>query len=479
MNSLATRLFAAFFAIIVIVVLIISGTLIVLLRGHPLLQRPELGRLHTVAGEVIQAGLPPAGLSEAEANALARALADTYDVRVVVTGPRGDVLVDSHAGDLPALRLLGFRTARRDPSDPTSLIGQVRDARRQPWLFVARSAGFQRTLVIAARPARFSVLEFFRDDLLGPLVQAGALALAVAALLAVLIARSVALPLQKMAGVAQGLAQGRYEHSAPVGGPDEVRALGAALNSMAVQVQANQQAQRDFLANVSHELKTPLTSIQGFAQAMLDGAVTTPEGAQRAAHIISTEADRLRRMVDGLLDLVRLHPGQRALQRAPLDVQAVLQAAVDKFSLRAAEQGVRLTTALPDDLPGLVGDADRLAQVFGNLIDNALTHTPAGGSVTVTAAAKESGVEVAVVDTGRGLPPGEQQRIFERFYQVDKARVNSGSVGLGLAISREIVEAHRGTLRVESVVGEGARFVVFLPALPPDTNTLATRRKSM
>lgn len=476
MNSLGARLFGAFFALIVLVILVVSLTLIVLLRTHPLLQRQGLSRLYEVSSAVTRQGLLTERLTADEAAALARELAATYDVRVLVTGARGDVLVDSALGELPALRLRGLRTARRDPAYPDSLVGQVRDARLQPWLFVARPAGGQHALVIAARPERFSVLQFFREDLLGPLLQAGALALLVAAVLAALITRSVTLPLQKMAAVAQGVAEGRYEQRAPVSGPAEVRVLGTAINSMAVQVQANQQAQRDFLANVSHELRTPLTSIQGFAQAILDGAVTTPEGAQRSAQIIYTEADRLRRMVEGLLDLVRLNPRLQPLNRASLDLRALLQAAADKFSLRAQEKGVSLRAELPTTLPALAGDADRLTQVFGNLLDNALTHTPGGGRVTLSASATPGGVEVVVADTGSGIPRADQPRIFERFYQVDRARVRSGGVGLGLAISQEIVAAHHGTLRVESELGKGARFIVTLPTVRGDESTIVRKK---
>src|SRR5262249_14794249 len=191
-----------------------------------------------------------------------------------------------------------------------------------------------------------------------------------------LISRSIAQPLQKMAAVAQSIEQGNYSQAAPESGPDEVRALGRALNAMQQQVQSSQQGQRDFLANVSHELKTPLTSIQGFAQAMLDGAAATPEAVQRSAGIIFSEADRMRRLVEGLLDLARLDAGLRALNRLSIDLRAVLLTVSDKMSLRAGEKGVTLTLDLPPSLPVLYADADRLAQVFTNLLDNAVKHTP-------------------------------------------------------------------------------------------------------
>jgi signal transduction histidine kinase len=476
MNSLATRLFAAFVAVILLVIVIISFALMVLLRHNPLVQRQGLNRLQTVSTAVAEQAGPAAGLSAREAAALAGEIAAAHHVRVLLVTKTGTVLADSAA--VPINFQAAFRAARRDPAYPETLVGEVRDRRLQLWLFVARPAGGQRLLVVASPPERFAVLAFFRENLLWPLLEAGAIALVAAALLSILITRTVAQPLQRMAGVAQGIAHGRFEQAAPVAGPDEVRALGQAINSMAAQVQANQQAQRDFLANVSHELKTPLTSIQGFAQAVLDGAVTTPEGVQRSAQIIYTESDRLRRMVEGLLDLARLNPSLRALNRRPLDLRELLAAQVEKFGLRAREGGVALRADLPLALPAMVGDADRLAQVIGNLLDNALKHTPAGGAVTISAAAVPGGVEVAVADTGSGIAAADLPRIFERFYQVEKSRARApgSGVGLGLAISQEIVEAHGGVLRVQSQVGHGSRFTVTLPVAGPDDTTVARKR---
>ena len=467
MNSLGTRLFAAFLAVILLVVAIVGVALLVLLRGTPLVQRQGLAQLHAVSVAAAPQLRGAGALTAAEAEALMQALAAEYGVRGLLATATGEVVADSAAETLPALNFQRFRAGRRDPAFPDTFVGQVRDRLLGQWLFVARPVGGQRVLVVAGRPERFAVLGFFRDNLLTPLLQSAGLAIVAAALLSVALARSVARPLRQMAVVAQEIAQGRYQQSAPVSGPVEVRSLGQAINQMAAQVQANTQSQQDFLANVSHELRTPLTSIQGFAQAMLDGAVTTPEGVQRSANIIYGEADRLRRMVDGLLDLARLQPGLRPLNRTSIDLRALLTAQVEKFGLRAQQGGVALSAALPPTLPALTGDADRLAQVFGNLMDNALKHTPAGGQVTVSAAAVLGGVEVSVADTGSGIPAADLPRIFERFYQVDKSRVRAagGGAGLGLAISQEIVAAHGGSIRVESQLGKGGtRFVVVLPA---------------
>jgi signal transduction histidine kinase len=239
-------------------------------------------------------------------------------------------------------------------------------------------------------------------------------------------------------------------------------------------VQAAQQAQRDFVANVSHELKTPLTSIQGFAQAMLDGAAASPEALRQSAHVIFDEAGRMRRLVEELLDLARLDAAG-ALRREPIDLALILAAVADRFGPRALEQQVALRTDIAL-LPAMVGDGDRLAQVFTNLVDNALKHTAPGGSVTLTAASAPGGVEAAVRDSGSGIPSEDLTRIFERFYQVDKSRARSGGAGLGLAITKGIVEAHGGQISVHSAVGAGTAFRVFLPAARADDSTVARRR---
>jgi signal transduction histidine kinase len=263
--------------------------------------------------------------------------------------------------------------------------------------------------------------------------------------------------------VAGAIARGEIGARAPVSGPAEAQALARSFNSMADQVEAAQRSQRDFVANVSHELKTPLTSIQGFSQALLDGAAATPEATARAARVIHDEAERMRRMVDELLILARFDAGQVDMAHAPVELGPLLAACVERLSPQAQAAGIALELDAPD-APTITGDGDRLAQVFANLLDNAIAHTPAGGRVTLAAHQVGNTVEVTVTDTGEGIPAEALPRIFERFYRVDQSRQHSRGAGLGLAIAREIVEAHGGTITVESVVGLGSRFTVRLPA---------------
>jgi signal transduction histidine kinase len=254
--------------------------------------------------------------------------------------------------------------------------------------------------------------------------------------------------------------------------------LAKVFNEMTGQLQASQQSQKDFIANVSHELKTPLTAVEGFAQAILDGTADSPEAIQRSAQVIRSEAGRMHRMVMDLLDLARLDAGTADFQRAPVDLGKLLSDITARFIPLSHDADVNLQTHIRT-LPGFIGDGDRLAQVFANLIDNAIKHTPAGGEVTLYAEPAGDKVKIWVSDTGQGIPPEELSRVFERFYQLDKSRRGGKGrgVGLGLAIAREIVHAHGGGLTVESHVGQGSKFIVQLPVARPDDETLNTSRK--
>lgn len=454
--SLRTRLFVGFLAVIALTLGVVGVALLALLANSPLIDRQDLTRLNEVARGLTRQPPPAANLQ-----AYVEELAALYEVRVLVLRPPNQTLADSQP-DLPELRL-NLRLAGNLELLAEGRAGRAHDAAGAPWLYVARAFLPGRLIVVAALPQpRFPLLAFFGDNLLWPLLQAGALAVLAALGLSWWLARSIASPLQQMAGVAQNIARGRYDQTAPTAGPTEVAALGQAMNQMAAQVQATQTAQREFLANVSHELKTPLTAIQGFAHALADDVADTPDQRARALTIIQTEAERMRRLVAELLELTRLESALKTLTKTPLALAPLLADLHEKFTARAQAGQVTLQVSAPPAL-SVPADRDRLTQVLNNLLDNALKHTPPGGTVRLSAAPVGSQVEITVQDTGPGIPPADLPHIFERFYQVDKARTHSGSVGLGLAISREIVHAHGGTLTAENAPAGGACFRVRLP----------------
>jgi len=273
-------------------------------------------------------------------------------------------------------------------------------------------------------------------------------------------------PLLKLAGASELMAQGDYQQQIPLDGPDEMKQVADSFNTMAAQVASTQTAQREFVAKVSHNLKTPLTSIRGWSQALLDGAATTPERRQQAAIVIHAEAERMTRMVDQLLDLARLESGQLQLIREPVDLPSLLSQIRDGFLSLAREKGVQIELNA-NPVPPISGDPDGLTQVITNLVDNALAHTDAGGRIqlSVYPFGSES-VEVIVQDNGSGIPEAELNRVFERFYQVDKSRSTTeirAGAGLGLAIAKEWVAAHGGQIAVHSQVGQGSTFTIRLP----------------
>ena len=225
-----------------------------------------------------------------------------------------------------------------------------------------------------------------------------------------------------------------------------------------------ERVRQDFVANVSHEFRTPLTAIQGFAETLLTGALEDPANRRRFVEIIREHAARLARLTEDLLKLSRIEAGQLKLEFRPVSVTQLIESCIETAQLKAVPRQLSLQTRLPERLPPVRGDSNSLQEVLQNLLDNALQYTPAGGKIEVSAAYTDGRVLVTVADTGIGIPQVEQERIFERFYRVDAARSReAGGTGLGLSIARHIMEAHGGRLWVESAVGEGSRFHFSLP----------------
>ena len=469
-RSLNSRLLLSYVAIILVCLAVVGLGLLVFVRASsPVWTRDAYTELETAARVTVQAFRQAGPLETLPAERLRMALdqateeASEYGVRTLLLDAQRTIRFDSER-EWEGERLK-LNEAVRAPALPGRTQGtfSVPGGRRvDQWIFSGRD--LPRGLTILFVSPRPRLLGWFAENLLRPLLQAGAVALVLSILLALLVSRSVTAPLRRVAGAAEGIARGETSTRAPVSGPKEVRALARTFNTMADQVEAARQSQRDFVANVSHELKTPLTSIQGFSQALLDGTASTPEATARAVRVIHQEAERMRRMVDELLILARFDAGQMMMAHDPVELDPLLRGCVDKLSLQAQGAQVELELNLPDRM-FVAGDTDRLSQVFANLLDNAIAHTPAGGKVSIAARRVDDGhaIETTVTDTGPGIPADELPRIFERFYQVDKVRQRSRGAGLGLAITKEIVESHGGSITAESLVGLGTRFTVYLP----------------
>jgi signal transduction histidine kinase len=469
LSTLRSRLFIGFAVIIAVVLVISAFTLLVFVARNNLGVRIEI---RNTAARLLQRQDSRLGTPENFESLVAR-LEENIGYRIVIANPVGKVVADSQADEEAALPLI-----KRVPIDPLREVFTLRDQEGKYWLYTGRrtESGFSLIVLSQRQPLRELLSSPVSIELIKALGQSGAVSLVLSLILALFISQSVAAPLRQISEAARSLADGQKIQVEPKG-PKEVRVLGEAFNEMSENVHASQQSQRDFVANVSHELKTPLTSVQGFAQAILDGTADTPEDQQQAAQVIYDEAGRMHRLVLDLLDLARLDGGTADLRRERVSMSILLQAVIERLTPQSVQAEVRLIDQVPE-LPDVIGDGDRLSQVFNNLVDNAIKHTPSGGEVILSAKVSNGQVEVIILDTGAGIHEKELSRIFERFYQMDKSRQKGKSqgVGLGLAIARQIIEAHGGQITAESVVGEGSIFRVIIPVAMADDETLSMRK---
>jgi two-component system phosphate regulon sensor histidine kinase PhoR len=225
-----------------------------------------------------------------------------------------------------------------------------------------------------------------------------------------------------------------------------------------------ERARRDFIANISHEFKTPLTAIQGFAETLLGGALEDARNRRRFLEIIREHALRLGRLTDDLLKLAQIEAGQLPREAHPVPVAQVIDPCLEIARIKAKQKRLILDAEYDGNLPPLLGDVRSFQEILENLLDNAVRYSSPAGYIHVKAAVEGSEIVLSVADTGIGIPKVDQERIFERFYRADAARSReSGGTGLGLSIVKHLVEAHGGRIRIESEVGQGSTFYVYFP----------------
>ncbi len=452
-STLRARLWLSYALMIATALIVVAVVLMLYLIGNPLSYRQTMYRLRAAEGLILQrqgeiiGNRNPAALER---------IAETLDVRILVFGSDQALRLDTSPSD-PSLAF---------PRRPTLSRGMpsTQDNAGGFWLYTMnRLPGGEMLVVTAPRPS-VPVLNLFTDELLVPLLQGALVAFILSLILAFLISRWIADPLQRVVIAARGYPSDKVK-AVPARGPREVQDLTRAFNAMLDRVHKSQKSQRDFVANVSHELKTPLTSVRGFAQALLEGAADTPETRKQAAEVIYNESSRMQRMVLDLLDLARLESGTADLRMSAVDVHTLLNGVVEKFIPQADAAGITLQVEVSEDLPTLTGDGDRLAQVFINLVDNSLKFSTADGRIILKAAVSGNEMLFEVQDTGRGISAEDINRIFDRFYQADPSRPGGEKhgAGLGLAIVQEIVQAHGGRISVRSRAGHGSTIVLRLP----------------
>ncbi len=294
------------------------------------------------------------------------------------------------------------------------------------------------------------------------LIVTGVIAAVVGTLLVLFLSGRVLAPVQSLGAAAIRLGRGDLAQRAPAAGPTEIRQLAGSFNAMASDLEDAERRRRELVADVAHELRTPISNIQGYLEAIKDGLL---EPEADTIDTIYGQAAHLSRLVEDLRLLAQVEAGALELHRTPGSVADLLRNSVEAVRPRADAKGVTLALETRPAIPSVAVDHTRIAQVLANLLENAITHTPEGGTISIVVApASRNQVEISVTDTGRGIPPADLPRLFDRFYRADSSRSRlTGGAGLGLTIAKQLVEAHGGTIEVNSALGAGTRFSFLLP----------------
>ena len=463
-RSLTKRIFLGFAALGTAILVTVSASLFVVLRdGHQDELKQSLGyQVVYFQASLVRTPVTGQGGLEQRIQDTTTALVDDGGF-VLVQGPKGVVRI-----------VAGNPSSTPMPSAPAGVknyIDTLKTTDGKQYVFIEPNAG-----VTGGSRLLFAIPDTSTQQALGDLYRTLWLILivllAVGLPIAWLLARSVAAPMRRLAQAARDLPTSTSEVPLPLEGPTEVRVLTERFNAMAYELASTRHEETQMLANLRHDLRTPLTSIDGYAEAIADGTASG-EQATAAARTIAEEAQRLERLVGELGLIERLREGPAALRPEVLDAIVLMEDSAARFEGRAATLGVafEVAGASPGE-PALTFTGDRLAveRILQNLVDNALSVLPKGGHVwlrgaTLTLPGRAPGISMSITDDGPGFPPGTVEKVFERFFRADPSRTGSGS-GLGLAIVREMARAHGGEAWAENVAPHGARVTVLMPIVP-------------
>lgn len=469
-RGLTARIAVAFVALAIAILVGMGGALFLVLRGL------HAEATQTSLVDLSDSIIPQVRISIADGN-LRGAIADIQerlDQRDI------DILLVTNDGGLRTLE--GAVVEAAPISLPRAVLGDTTQGTTT--LAEGGRAAYAATSIRAREGDGVRAIAFVTVDRSGALALAdlgraipalGLVLLIVGIPLAWLLSRSVTAPLQRLAAATADLPVAR-PGPIPLAGPTEVRELTTRFNAMAAELDATREQETELLANLRHDLRTPLTVIGGFAEALQDGTATG-EAALAAARTISEETERLERLVDQLGTFERIRSGDDGLRPEPLDALEILTGAAARFATRALDADVELSIAAGSGgdafaVPVFAGDRLAVERILANLVANALAAVRSGGHVWLSARTSEAvagldgpAVILSVTDDGPGFPPGATERVFDRFYRADPSRAGAGS-GLGLTIVRELARTHGGTAIAENVAPHGARVSVILPVLP-------------
>jgi signal transduction histidine kinase len=491
MNSLRLRMFSMVFVVVAAAVATVSAlagqgtTTAVQQFVYRAARRDQYLAADLLAGGIATNGFgggagPGLRVAQDEFQARAELLGAAMGTDILLVNETGEVLVDSanwrrgqampvppewpspadpwvFVADQPAFVVLGYE---HQPEVVTLAASEM--AVTDTVVFFGSSGpetgGLPFTPVLSSLPnlQADTILQGFNRNLLLAAGAGGGVALVLTAVLS----GGILGPVESLTRAARRMEQGDRSQRVEVRSNDEIGELAHAFNAMADSVSKGEQLRRQMVNDIAHELRTPLTNIRGYLEAVRDGILEPRPDVIASLH---EESMLLNRLVADLQELALAEAGQLKLKAQPVALRDVAERAACATQ-RHGEAGPAIRLDLPADLPLVQADPERIGQVLRNLLENALQHTPAGGAITIAARAQAAGVEVSVSDTGTGIAPEHLPKVFERFYRADLARARAtGGAGLGLAIVRQLVEAHGGAIQVSSAPGKGTKFTFSLP----------------
>lgn len=470
-NRIIWKLFWSFVLLIVTAVLVLSFFVGLAIQND--FERKMSDKLRsnaTLVGEMLKSDLqnPQEGIIQEASKRWAREL----NLRITVVDRQGKVLGDS-AQD-PAM----MENHKDRPEVAAALRSGFGQSRRfsktlacnMKYVAVEVTHGSE-ILGVVRFALPLSEVQMEMRLIYGAMLLGGTAAIIVALIIAYFISRTISSPIKEMQRTAERIAKGDFTKTITIKSTDELGELAKSLNRMADELQRKIETLKrldtiktDFVANVSHELKTPLTSIKGFVETLEGGAINDEQNAMRFLSIIRKHTDRLGKIIDDLLSLSDLELRKDSIEKGEVDLKSLVDEVVMGFGHALATKRQNLIVHSQQGDFRIKADRDRIEQVFVNLLDNAIKYTKEGGHIAVSLSPGEDGVTVVVEDNGIGIPREHLDRVFERFYRVDKARSRQlGGTGLGLAIAKHIILLHNGKISIESEPGRGTKVFVALP----------------
>lgn len=404
-------------------------------------------------------------LADAEGKIIADSTAETPDTQLDLENFISKTLTPSHEHreSLPPGQ------EGTPPAEPPPLIsfgpntpGPSRPAEPEPAASAEQpTIGYLFILPLTQSETGLEALQLMYRQLGNYFLIGACLAVVVAFLVTLFLSHRILAPVKELRSAAQRLGKGDFSQRVEIKDKSEIGELASTFNSMAGNLQRDEQLRQHMVSDIAHELRSPLTNVRGYLEAINDG-VMKPDTATISS--IYDETVLLSRLVNDLQELSLAEAGELKLYRQPEEAADLVRQSVNAVQAKAVEKGLQLSSDVPGGLPAVNIDFLRIKQVLLNLLENAMAHTPAGGSINVSASLNAGFVEVSVSDTGGGIPADEVDNIFERFHRVDKSRSRStGGSGLGLTIARYIIEEHQGRIWASSELGKGSRFSFTLP----------------